>query len=55
MKNDGSAAELGGERVSEAHLLQQTREGRALCGLGTAGTVQRRDPRVVPIPSLIGV
>jgi len=33
-------AELGGERVSQTDLLQPTPERRALCGLGTAGTVQ---------------
>ena len=45
-------AELGGEGVSQAHPLQQARQGRPLRGLGTAATLFRRDARGVQITAL---
>ena len=37
------AAKLGGAGVSQTHILQQARQRRALCSLGTATTLFRRD------------
>ena len=39
------AAELGGAGVSQTDLLQQARQGRALCGLGAAEALFRRGSR----------
>ena len=39
--------ELDGEGVSEAHLLQQARQRRTLCGLGTAGAIHARAARCI--------
>ena len=40
-----SSAELGGAGVSQTHPLQQARQRRALCGLGTAEALCRRGSR----------
>src|SRR6516162_2188827 len=40
-----SAAELGGARLSQTHLLQRGRQRRALCGLGTTATLFAGGPR----------
>src|SRR5258705_5081045 len=47
-----SAAELDGAGLSQARLLQQARQGRALRGMGTAATLLRRDPGCVSIAPL---
>ena len=48
-------AELGRAGVSQTHLLQQARQRRALCGLGTAATLFRRGSRGLQITAQIGV
>ena len=42
------AAELDGEGLSQAHLLQQARQGRSLRGVGAAGTLYGRTPCRLP-------
>ena len=49
------AAELGRAGVSQAHPLQQARQGRALRGLGAAATLLRRGSRGLQTPALAGV
>src|SRR6202022_1417759 len=39
------AAVLGNTRVFKSHLLQATRQGHSLRGLGTTGAVDSRSPR----------
>ena len=39
------SAQLGREGLSQTHPLQQARQRRALCGLGTAATLLRRGSR----------
>jgi pimeloyl-ACP methyl ester carboxylesterase len=46
-------AELGRAGVSQTHPLQQARQRRTLCGLGTAGALRGRDPCGVQIIALI--
>ena len=43
----------GRRGVSQAHPLQQARQGRAFRGLGAAGALRRRDARCVQIAALI--
>jgi hypothetical protein len=44
---------LGGAGVSQAHLLQPGREGRALCGLGAAAALLTRGSRGLQAPAEI--
>jgi len=44
----GGSAQLGSERLSDPHVLQQTRQGWALRRLGGARAVHQRGPRGVP-------
>src|SRR6202161_2187144 len=46
------SAELGGAGVPQAHSLQQTPQGRALCGLGTAEALFRRGSRGLQIAAV---
>ncbi len=46
------SAELGGAGVSQTHSLQQARQGRALCGLGTAEALFRRGSRGLQIAAV---
>ena len=46
------AAQLDREGLSEPDPLQSPAQGRAFCGLGTAGTLQRRAQGGVPIAPL---
>ena len=46
-------SKLGGAGVSTTHLLQQARQRRALCGLGTAATPFRRGSRGLQITAQI--
>ena len=48
------SAELGGAGVPQAHPLQQARQGRALCGLGTAEALFRRGSRGLQIAAARG-
>ena len=48
-------AELGRAGVPEADPLQQARQRRALCGVGTAATLRRGDASVVQIAAQFGV
>ena len=45
-------AQLGGAGVSQTDPLQQARQGRALCGLGTAEALFRRGSRGLPVPAI---
>ena len=47
-------AKLGGAGVSQTHILQQARQRRALCSLGTATTLFRRDSYGLKIIADIG-
>src|SRR5215211_1299756 len=47
-----AAAELGGGGLSQAHPLQQARQGRALRRLGAAGPPLRRGPHGAPLIAL---
>ena len=47
------SAELGGEGLSQAHPLQQARQGRPLRRLGAAGVVQRRDARGLQVAAAV--
>ena len=47
------SAELGGAGVSQAHPLQQARQGRALRGLGAAEAAHGRDPRWFQIAPIV--
>ena len=48
-----AAAELGGEGVSQAHPLQQGRQGRSFRGLGTAEDLHGRTARGFQVPARI--
>ena len=48
-----SAEELGRARVSQTDPLQQGRQGRALCGLGTAEALLRRGSRGLQIAAQV--
>src|SRR5580693_8840980 len=48
-------AKLGGAGVSQADPLQQARQRRALCGLGTAEALFRGGSRWVPVSALVRV
>ena len=50
-----SPGDLGPTRLSQSDLLPRGRQGRAFCGLGTAGALQCRAPSRVPISPLIVV
>ena len=47
------SAKLDGASVRQAYLLQQGRQRRALCGLGTAATVFRRSSRGLQIAAIV--
>jgi hypothetical protein len=44
-RDRGSSAQLGRAGISQTHPLQQARQRRPLCGLGTTSTLFRRGSR----------
>ena len=48
-----SPAELDRGSVSQAHLFQRGRQGRSLCGLGTAGTLFRQAPSRIRVAAQV--
>src|SRR5262249_48918850 len=48
-----SSAKLDGARLPQPHLLQRSRQGRPLRGVGAASALQRRGPSGLPVTALI--